>query len=192
MSKEKVKDILILYNEKIDKLMNSRFVKFLTSNDLKFSINYTPENEVTVSSNFADQDALDAFGVTIRFFNQNNEPISVCNMSKIYHESGFFSDELKKDFDFARTHLNKNLDKDSNIITASGALKNRDIFDIVLYGGIVHSTRREEYKKLVANPLIAVPVMAEFQNILMYFLHCIVNISKTNEKALKEFERQGI
>lgn len=74
MDKMDAISILKLFNEKVDKLINSRFVKHVQENKgLKISIKSSIGEKVDTFHNLPDQDAIDAFVLTIRFFIQDEE-----------------------------------------------------------------------------------------------------------------------
>ena len=65
---------LKLYVEKAEKLLNTRFVKHLKeTGKLSASISIKEGEEVKILRILPDQDAIDAFVLTFRFFIQDND-----------------------------------------------------------------------------------------------------------------------
>ena len=76
-----------------------------------------------------------AFLLTLRFFCQNNEPTSLCNMED--RVSGLAIDaELKANFRKSRSNFNAFLDGQPSVSfpSGSGADTRRDIFNSFVYG----------------------------------------------------------
>lgn len=179
---------LKLFNEKVDKLINSRFVKHIQENKgLKVSIKSSVGEKVDISHNLPDQDAIDAFVLTVRFFIQDNEPTSLRNMAKLYNEVSVAS-EIKDDFNYIRDKLNSELSKKSMFTLQGKHLTRGEIFDTFIYGGLAHAEtkKKEDFDKWMRIEPLAAFITAEFNNVLIYFLDCIAYIRKVNMRALDE------
>jgi len=180
--------ILKLFNEKVDKLIKSRFVKHIQENKgMKVSIRASIGEKVNISHNLPDQDAIDAFVLTIRFFIQDNEPTSLSNMAKLYDNIPV-SSSIKDDFDWVRNKLNSELRKKSMFNLQNKHLLRGEIFDTFIYGGLAHANKekKEDFDKWMSIEPLAAFVVAEFNNVLIYFLDCIAYIRKVNTRALDE------
>ncbi len=179
---------LKLFNEKVDKLINSRFVKHIQENKgLKVSIKSSVGEKVDISHNLPDQDVIDAFVLTVRFFIQDNEPTSLRNMAKLYNEVSVAS-EIKDDFNYIRDKLNSELSKKSMFTLQGKHLTMGEIFDTFIYGGLAHAETKktEDFDKWMRIEPLAAFITAEFNNVLIYFLDCIAYIRKVNMRALDE------
>ncbi len=128
------------------------------------------KGQVTVEG--PDDESIAACVLTIRFFIQNNEPVSFCNMEAVYDKLAT-SQENKNDFNQIRNELNKYLNSDSplersaknanperilasdmnerftellNVSRDSGnKLTNKEILDLFVYGKFAHP--HAKYKK---------------------------------------------
>ncbi len=178
---------LNLFNEKVDKLINSRFVKHIQENGLKVSIKSSVNEGVSISDTFPDQDAIDAFILNLRFFIQDNESSSLRNMNNLYNEVTI-TPSLKNDFNFVRNKFNLELDKKTNINLRGNDITYREIFETFIYGELAHVNpdKKAIFDTWMKDKALASFIAAEFHNILFYFLNCIANIKKTNLKALEE------
>jgi len=182
---------LKLFNEKVDKLINSRFVKHIQDNKgLRVSMKSSVEEKVGISHNLPDQDAIDAFVLTIRFFIQDNEPTSLRNMAKLYTEISV-SQEIKGDFNYVRDKLNLELDKKSMFNLQGKDLTRREVFDTFIYGGLAHAEaeKKEDFDKWMQLEPLSAFITAEFNNVLIYFLDCIAYIKKVNLRAIEELAK---
>ncbi len=180
--------ILKLFNEKVDKLINSRFVRHIQENKgLKVSIKSSVGEKVGISHNLPDQDAIDAFILTVRFFIQNNEPTSLCNMAKLYSNVSV-SSSIRNDYTWVRNKLNSELSKKSMFNLNGKELTRGEIFDTVIYGGLAHAQKdkKEDFDKWMKFEPLAAFIIAEFNNVLIYFLDCIAYARKVNLRALEE------
>lgn len=188
MDKTEVISILKLFNEKVDKLIKSRFVKHIQENKgMKVSIRSSIGEKVNISHNLPDQDAIDAFVLTIRFFIQDNESTSLRNMTKLYDDITV-SSSIKDDFNWVRNKLNSELNKNSMFNLQHKQLSRGEIFDTFIYGGLAHANKekKEDFDKWMSIEPLAAFVVAEFNNVLIYFLDCIAYVRKVNLRALEE------
>jgi len=105
-----------LFNEKAAKLGGSIFLKKAASGQmvrLKPSLKFPIE----VVWDGPDQENIDAFVLTFRFFIQNNEASSFANLSKIY-ESTSISNHHRAAFQMVRRDLNNYLDGPCAVVEA--------------------------------------------------------------------------
>ncbi len=181
MNKAEAVSALKLFNEKADKLVNSRFIKYIQENGLKVSIKSSVEEGVNISVVFPDQDAIDAFVLNLRFFIQDREPSSLHNMDKLYNET-VITPTLKSDFASIRNKLNSELDKKTSINWKGKDITYREIFMAFVYGELSHVNpdKKAIFDAWMKDKYFASFIAAEFHNILFYFVHCIANIKKTN------------
>lgn len=186
MEKAETIAALNLFNEKVDKLVNSRFIKYIQENGLKVSMKASVEKGVNISVVFPDQEAIDAFVLNIRFFIQDREPSSLHNMDKLYNETEIIP-TLKSDFSSVRNKLNSELDKKTSINLNGKDITYREIFTTFVYGELAHANpdKKVIFDAWMKDKYIAPFIAAEFHNILLYFVHCIANIKKTNLKVLE-------
>lgn len=182
---------LKLFNEKVDKLIKSRFIKHIQENKgMKVSIKSSIGEQVSISHNLPDQDAIDAFVLTMRFFIQDNEPTSLRNMAKLYNDISVPPD-IKNDFKWVRDKFNSELNKNSMFNLQNKHLTRGEIFDTVIYGGLAHAEKKkkEDFDKWMRIEPLAAFIIAEFNNVLIYFLDCIAYVRKVNLRALKELAK---
>lgn len=187
MEKAEAIAALNLFNEKVDRLINSRFIKHIQEKGLKVSMKVSAKDGVSISDTFPDQDAIDAFILTLRFFIQDNESSSLRNMNNLYNEIAIPS-SIKDDFSLVRDKLNSELDKKTSVNWGGKDITYRELLLTFFYGGLAHAnpSRKRDFDAWMKDKAFGSFVVAEFCNILIYFLHCIANIKKTNLKALEE------
>lgn len=191
MNKSEAVGALKLFNEKVDKLIDSRFIKHIQEKGLNVSFNVSASAGVKIDDTIPDQEAIDAFVLTIRFFIQDNESSSLRNMAKLYDRISLPLD-LKDNFNSAKEKLNKFLDEQSaiNIRLKDKSLTNREIFDTFIYGGLAHAdkAKKSNFDAWMQHEDLAKLITAIFSSILKDFLYCIAYIRKVNIKALEELK----
>ena len=181
---------LKLFNEKAEKLLNTRFVRYLQeTRKLSVTISAEKGQEVKVTRILPDQDAIEAFVLTFRFFIQGNEKSSFRQLSKKY-EVLPISSELKKNFNDWRNGLNDYLDKKISIKIYDKHPSRRELLDIFIYGGLAHANPQKKviYDKWKKLDIVYGFLEAEFCGILEVVLRAILSVADINKKAIEELK----
>ncbi len=172
MTKKETIEILQLFIEKADKLLSSNFVKNVESGS---GVNFTLKQGKTPSIKRwgPDQENIEAFVLTFRFFIQNNEKISISNLTKVF-DSPFVTAEEKASFEKARQFLNSYLDGNT-MFDIRGRIQRRVLMDTFIYGGLSHANREKKitYDSWVNDPLLSSLIVNEFIVILFETLNAI-------------------
>lgn len=84
------------------------------------------------------QDEINAFILDFRQFTQNNDPISISNLSKIY-SSEWVPRGAREAFEDARAGLNNRLKAPTTIMFGEYTLMLDTLVDTVVYGGLAHA-----------------------------------------------------
>ena len=136
-----------------------------------------------------EEESIDAFVLTYRFFIQDNEMISFRNMSKIYDEMGIAQDK-KKVFEGIRETINTFLNSNSMLTIKDKKYTNREIQDIFIYGGLSHAneTQKRIFDSWKKDQLIFEILENEFVWVLVNILNAIQAIARLNLNVLKEIE----
>ncbi|MCD6591050.1 MAG: hypothetical protein J7K72_03715 [Candidatus Aenigmarchaeota archaeon] len=179
-------DVLKLFNEKVDRLHTRSFVEKLKK--LGYEIHL--KNEFDGKLYGPDDESVEAFVLTIRFFYQNNEKISLSNMSEIYEKLPI-SPKVKREFERIRNELNTFLDSKTRFTINGKEITNREIFETFLYGDLAHSnkTKRKTYEFWKSNIPLYIVLKHEFIEILSFFIEKLSQIKKLNERILGEAEK---
>ena len=99
--------------------------------------------EIEVTSIRPEQESIDAFVLTFRFFIQDNETISIRNLKKIF-DSNLVTKKEKEEYNLMRLELNKFLSESANIELMGDKPTNREIMDTVLFGELSHANKEKE------------------------------------------------
>lgn len=184
-------EALKLFNEKAKKLRGLPFTKEIFAQPSGVDMWWKKGIGGEVKRLGPDEPSIDAFVLTLRFFVQNNESCSFRNMAKVY-ENLPIPDDKKKSFEKARNFFNGLLDKYSCITIDDIKLKNRQIFETFMYGGLTHANRKKkmEYDKWLRTPLG--PILTnEFVRIMAEILKAIFSVEKLNAEVIKGSKSMG-
>jgi hypothetical protein len=180
--------VLELFNEKANKLENSRFTRRMLKNKVGFKLLINPGRPWKAKRFGPDNHSIDEFILTLRFFIQNNEKTSFENMAEIYHKLPSTNDLVQK-FDEVHHSINKFLDNPSPINLGVQNISRRDIFEVFIWGGLAHANKKKkaEYDKWLANPIF--PILEEqFVYILTQYLLAIFDVRELNEQVITLFK----
>ena len=183
---------LKLFNEKAKRLLESRFVKhILRSKKISFGVRAEKGKPIQISTTLPDQDSIDAFVLTFRYFIQNNERCSFGNLAKTYSKS-FIPKEMRKEYFEARKRLNDYLDSPASLKYGDEPLSRRRVFDVFVYGGLAHAhqKKKEVFSKWMENPIVRGFFEAEFASILFTTLRIIQYVAKLNSRAIEALENK--
>ena len=88
--------------------------------------------------------------LTIRFFIQNSERCSICNLSKIYNDDKRVSNEHRDQFNNLRTIFNDTLDLEVWFAINKSRLTYRQVLDGMIYSQLAHSSkeRHREFSQI--------------------------------------------
>lgn len=137
---------LELFIEKANKLENSGFVnKIKEEFTLDVSIDLSREDPLKIRSIRPNQENIDAFILTFRFFIQDNEATSIRNLQKFF-DSEFVTNEEKNRFNAVRKNLNSFLSESTNLIFKDENISNYMLMDTFIYGDLSHAKKPKKDK----------------------------------------------
>ena len=188
MSQEAIK-ILKLFNEKAERLDQLSFTKFVRETPIGFSISVKKGEPVQFEGRGPSAEATDAFVLTLRYFVQDNEPISIRKVGEIY-ETAAISSQLKDQYREARTLINQALDEFSMVELKGERLTNRRVFEVFLYGGLAHAnpSKKDEFDRWASEPILFGIIQMVFHNIVVELLSFILWAREHNLLAIRELE----
>ena len=182
--------ILRRFNEKADKLIRSRFVHQIYNEKSGVRIAGSPENGVIVEWYGPDDDAIDAFVLTSRFFIQDNEQTSLRKMSNLYREMSV-NEELLRKFEYGRKKLDQFLRSDTFINMDGKILTYGEVFDVFFYGDLAHANPRKRafYELWNSNPLGFPMVKNGFMMSLELMFRVIRYLRQVNEEIIQSLSK---
>jgi hypothetical protein len=179
---------LELFNEKTDKLMRSRFKQTMFDQQTGVTISWTAEtNEVTTTTKGPEEDSVDAFVLTLRFFLQDRDGISFRSLTEIYDAEDVPAD-LRDEFHKVRDAVNGRLDGQPTLaFNVNGeVLTRRRILDVFLYGGLSHveATKQKTYDSWRGIPMFFALIENEFMATMAEIFNCILWVQHLNNQLL--------
>jgi hypothetical protein len=179
-----------LFNEKADKLSRLSFVEKIDHPDSGVTITFENLNiapTVTQERRGPDEEAIDAFLFTFRFFIQDNENSSFRNMEKYYLDTPI-DPILQAEFIKLKKEINEYLDERVNVNYNNEDLTRRRIMDVFVYGGLAHGkneAKRRLHKTWMSDPVMAGLLENEFLITLRNIHNAIAYMKTLNDKALQ-------
>jgi len=185
---------LELFNEKAEKLARLSFIETMFKYNSGVSIKISKRDDglydLIQERRGPLEEAIDAFVLTIRFFIQDNEPISFRRLAEIY-DMAPIEKKLKEEFILLRNQINTYLDSNSAIaITINEEMLNhRKILDIVIYGGLSHANteKKRKYDFWMKSPLKAI-IENDFVCSLTILFEAIKSICDLNKIVIETLE----
>ena len=179
--------VLQLFNEKADKLEGLSFIKALAHSGV--TISGKLGESIQAHRQGPEDEAIDAFILTIRFFVQDNETISFRNMANIYASLQVTHDLVDK-FNDARAKTNAGLDRQTHINLNGHVLTLREIYEVFLWGGLAHANPKKKaiYDTWVPDSILFPLLQNEFVEALEILLNMIFFTRVLNNIALGQLQ----
>lgn len=182
-----------LFNEKAEKLANCRFTRTVFGQKTGVEVRGERGKPVEVIRWGPDQEAIDAFVLTFRFFIQDNEKSSFRNMAKTYQNLPI-SDDIKARFAEARRILNEFLDSTPSTSYNIGGetLNHRRILEVFVYGGLAHANpkKKRTYDRWMKMSVVCELLITDFVVILAKVMRIIQYVATLNVEAIEEMEKK--
>ena len=139
-----------------------------------------------------DQDEIDAFVLTFRMFIQDNDRISLRNLSTIYASSWMQGGNAQECFEDARKSLNDHLESAATIMFGEATISVRTIADVVIYGGLAHtSAEKSKIFRSWKNSGIMGFIWAEFFAYARHAVETLQYLRDLNAKVLELIDEHG-
>jgi hypothetical protein len=152
-----------------------------------FEISAKRGEQVQLKRTLPEQEVIDAFVLTFRFFIQNNEKCSFGNLNKLYQNLPI-SQVMKNEFFKARERLNEYLDSKIRMTIYSETPTRRRLVDVFVYGGLAHATpeKKQVYDKWKMFDTVYGMIEVEFCSSLEMILRIIRYVVNLNLRVLVE------
>lgn len=180
------REVLEIFVESADELRDSRFLAQAKTGGVSTSLSWSGAGGLVAQRTGPEREAVKAFLLTLRFFCQNNEPTSLCNMENRISALAIDAD-LKDNFRKFRANFNAFLDGQPSVgfPAGSGADTRRDIFNTFVYGVFAHANPnyRRQVKTWEGQPYYH-DVQAQFDLILLNFLAALAAMANVGRQVL--------
>ena len=181
---------LRLFNEKADKLKRSRFKAAMFDQQTGVTFSWTAEtNQATSEIRGPDEEALDAFILTLRFFLRDQDGISFRRLTEIYDAAGVPTN-LREQFHRIRDALKEHLDQQPLVqINVNGEILTRGrILEVFIWGDLAHTNEEKQAAFAVwnAHPMSRALLQNEFHALVAEIFNCILYVDHLNRQLLGE------
>lgn len=131
---------LELFEQKASKLTRSGFMKELMDKPVTVTYQRGENDRFTVTTVFPNDELRDAFVLTFRMLIQDNDSISIRNLSKLTADTGL-SARFREIFDEFRTELNRFLEDPGLLagFTEMGVTTHHNLLRTFVYGDMAHT-----------------------------------------------------
>jgi hypothetical protein len=197
MKNSEIIKLIELFNEKAEKLVRLSFIEtmFKYNSGVTIKINKRDDGfyDLEQERRGPREEAIDAFILTIRFFIQDNESISLRRLAKIY-EMAPIEKKLKAKFILLKNQINEYLNSNSfiviNINNKEEMLTHRKILDTIIYGGLSHANKKKkiEYDIWMKTPPLKAIIENDFVYSLAILYEDIKSICDLNKIIIKTLE----
>ena len=134
---------LTFFVHRLERLLGTTLSKKMFGQNLRFKIWKRPDGELEIEHPNIGNDEIDAFLLNFRLLQQNNDSISVGNITPIIKE--YFSAIIIEEWNLIRAKLNAFLD-DKILSKDLGSVTRREFIDAVLYGVYAHAEIEKYYQ----------------------------------------------
>lgn len=184
-------EILKLFNEKVEVILNRSFIKKVEDADPLFT--FELKDGHLNSQRFGPNDeVIDSVILPLRFFCQSSDRISIRQLETHYQELPI-SQKLKDNFNQIKLGLNKYLDEPSVLTEGTHRYTKREVFETFMYGEKAHfynNEAKERHDRWKSKPERYPALENEFVEIVYDFIGFLEEIRKVNLEVIKQLERQ--
>jgi hypothetical protein len=185
--KDETRQTLMLLVEKANRLISFKFDEHVKGVGLGFNGTRTDEDEWVIEFGLPDDEKIDSFILTFRFFYQEGESISFSSLSRFLNDPEL-SSEWKNGVSKARKAFFDYLKGNSKYTVElfDGHPTRHEILDTVLYGRAAHANpeKIKRLKQWTADDIRANLLIQEFTGMLVQILVFIKYIGELSEKEL--------
>lgn len=140
-------DTCHLFEEKFNRLNSSLLVRSIEERDFQIAFDFRT-NDLKSAAIVPEQDFIEAYVLNLRFFIQNNEPISIANMAKLY-ECNCSDAMLLAQFEEVRRTLDSELNSYCPFCFNTKPVSYRELFDGMIYAHFAHSRNGAKHSQFI-------------------------------------------
>ncbi|HET7550452.1 MAG TPA: hypothetical protein VFK04_04130 [Gemmatimonadaceae bacterium] len=179
-------EALELFNQKAERLSQLGFVRAFGARRPRFHLLPGKSGVQITAEGVAAREELEAFALTLRFFLQSSDGISLRQIPALYAKLAV-PDELAAEVDEVRRDLNRYLDGASPFVEddPSRQLTRRELLNMVLYGDLAHANeaQRKRWKRWTSTGFDTL-IESEFADMVAGVVQPIFWVRQVNLKAL--------
>jgi len=178
--------VLRLFNEKVDKLLRGSFVRKVFPEGHHLTLHF-PDG--TYEERCPDEGDIDAMALTLRFFVQDSDGISLRRIVELYEELPV-EDRAREAARRARQSVNAYLDSPFPWVIQDEKLTYGRVFDSFLYGGLAHAegNKKPDYDAWNEEPLLAAIMKFQFVEIARNLIFVLASFRAMNLRTIRQLE----
>lgn len=180
---------LRLFNEKAEKLQRCSFIEKVFRSDHGVTIHFGEDQPLTVEKQGADEEATDALSLTLRFFFNQGDGISLSQMRKLY-EALPLPDEEKRKAREAFGRYDGFLNSGIGVVFKGNALTNWNVLETVLYGDLAHANdnKRPMFEEWREAAPFGTLVQFYYEEAVARVVQFVVACQQFNEEIIRRLE----
>ncbi|NBB81178.1 MAG: hypothetical protein GVY36_17355 [Verrucomicrobia bacterium] len=189
MAHETEIETLRTFSKKVKRLLDSRFTENVLKKHLKWNWSWKAGEGSVLDYPDCDDDDRDAFLLTLRLLIQNNDLISIANVTRII-DSLPLSEKITDPWTHNRTELNNYLDSNP-FFTAFGEPKSyRELIDTLIYGEWSHldPKYRPAVEKWLGDEFVWSNMQTMFFMVMQNLVSCLSAFRVLAEMAIEQIE----
>ena len=177
---------LELYNARAAKLEGSTFLQNILDSNVTLRLLAKPFRVVREGG--PEQDAMEAFVLSLRLFIQDRDGLSFRRIKQFY-DTIAVSQQLRDEIGAIYTRLNRYLDGSSPLIINDAVISRRELLTVWMNGELAHVNAEylERLKAWTVKDDIRPFFQYEFETIIARVAWAVEAVRKVNERALEEF-----
>ena len=178
----------MLLVEKANRLKSFKFDEHVRNIGLGFKVTSTGDGKSVIEFGLPDDEKIDSFILTFRFFYQEGESISFSSISRFLNDPELSSEwkngvskARKTYFDYLKGY------SEYTVELFEGHPTRREILDTVLYGQAAHANpeKLQRLRQWTADDIRANLLLQEFTGMLVQILVLIKYIGELSERELE-------
>lgn len=168
-----------LFFDRALRLEGSRFWAWLKTPQGEVDLQPFTEGNWLAHPNL-NQDELESFCLNLRLLIQDQDGFSIRQIRQLAKEWPAQYGHQQAAIEQAVEELHRRLEEPSFVsLPRGGPTTNRDLFDVIFYGGIVHAnpSKREKFQRMSSAGVFSYFAFRAFCGVLFHYRNCIVQIA---------------
>ena len=154
---------LQLFNEMATKLERKGFVEKMLESGVQFTFEFSPNRwgiKGKIERYGPNEDEIDAFLLTLRFFVQDKDGISIRKIAEYYNRHLPIQSFLVQKINDLRAYWHEYMSEKSSVTMDGEDITRSKLFDVFLWGGFAHPNPAkkaiyDEWSKRISFPLFS-------------------------------------
>lgn len=186
-----IENLLILFNERVDRLMRSALTERISHPQYILSYEKIINGE-WICADGVTEDAIDAFVLNVRLLVQDRDGFSIQCLKKTVYSGQTIPVELRERFDSAQREWQDHM-KGRTLFkhpSQEGNFSIRQLFDVLMYGGLAHVNRDKVdlFISLTRRGAASAFVFSQFLCTLRLLLKVVCAIRDVNAELLRSLD----